>query len=61
MYDSKIPLTEHHVGKPKLEPKKPATQINRYIIWAQRSQCRNGFHLKQSAKLTQVYFAQNFR
>lgn len=61
MYDTKILLTEHHVGKPKLEPRKSATQITRYILWAQWSQCRNGFHLKQSAELAQVYFPQNFR
>lgn len=32
MYDSKIPLTEHHVGKPKLEPGKSATEITRYTL-----------------------------
>lgn len=30
IYDSKILLTEHHVGKPELEPNNSAMQTNRY-------------------------------
>lgn len=66
-YDSKILLIEHHVGKPKLEPNKSATQTNRYspkstiLFPGALSQWMNVFHLKQSAGLTQFYCSQNFR
>lgn len=67
MFDSKILLTEHHVGKPKLEPNKLATQANRYspksttLFSGEWPQWMNGFYLKQSVSLTEIYSSQNFR
>jgi len=61
MYDSKILLTEHREGKPKLEPNKSAIQTKRHspkrktVFPDEPSQWMNGFHLKQSTGLTQFY------